>query len=120
MDVRTEFTRLRVGADQSMIISNAAGAQVIVCRGAVWITQYGDSRDIVLTAGQSFTLDLPTGVLMSGSRADSEVILRAAPTRPAARARRGILARLLAWLDPRWGGRVGQALAGRRRVVRIA
>lgn len=120
MDVRTEFTRLRVGADQSMIINNAAGAEIIVCRGAVWITQYGDSRDIVLRAGQSFTLDLPSGVLMSGSRGESEVILRAAPARAAAGTRRGRLARLLAWFDPRWGGRVWQGLAGRRRIVRIA
>lgn len=36
---------------------DAAGWTVVCLSGTVWITQEGDSRDVVLTAGRSFTLD---------------------------------------------------------------
>ena len=40
-----------------MNLSGAAGWTVTVLSGFAWITQDGDVRDIVLDAGQSFTLD---------------------------------------------------------------
>ncbi len=38
-------------------IDNGRGTQVFCLKGPVWITQEGDPRDIILSAGQSFLLD---------------------------------------------------------------
>ena len=38
-------------------LDNARGKQVHVEHGCAWITQDGDTRDVVLDAGQSFLLD---------------------------------------------------------------
>lgn len=38
-------------------LEHAAGTRITVWSGCVWITQQDDSRDIVLAAGQHFTLD---------------------------------------------------------------
>lgn len=120
MDVQSEFTRLRLASDESIIINDAAGTELVVCRGTVWVTQYGDSRDIILKTGQSFTLELPQGALMSGTCGDAEVVLRAAPSGRRQAASRGWVARLLGLFDPRWRSRVQQSLVGRRRIEYLA
>ncbi|HJZ42378.1 MAG TPA: DUF2917 domain-containing protein [Hyphomicrobiaceae bacterium] len=38
-------------------IENGKGTEVLCLQGAVWITQEGDPRDIVLSPGQSFVVD---------------------------------------------------------------
>jgi hypothetical protein len=38
-------------------IENSKGTEVFCLEGAVWITQEGDPRDIILSPGQSFALD---------------------------------------------------------------
>jgi len=38
-------------------IENGRGTEVLCLEGAVWITQEGDPRDIILSPGQSFVLD---------------------------------------------------------------
>jgi hypothetical protein len=43
--------------DQHIKMRDAAGWAVRALSGILWITQDGDSRDIVLEAGQSFVLD---------------------------------------------------------------
>ena len=40
-------------------IENAMGLQVSCVRGATWITQERDSRDMILASGQSVVLDRP-------------------------------------------------------------
>jgi hypothetical protein len=49
--------RLKTG--ELLDISDGEGFTVECLEGAVWITQSGDPRDIVLRAGQSFVLDKP-------------------------------------------------------------
>lgn len=46
-------------------IENARDMQVCVERGAVWITQERDTRDVMLEAGQCFRLDRDGLALMS-------------------------------------------------------
>lgn len=43
--------------DQHIYFRDAAGWMVRARSGTVWITQDGDSRDIVLKSGQSFVMD---------------------------------------------------------------
>jgi hypothetical protein len=40
-------------------IHDGAGLSVTCRDGAVWITQSNDARDVVIEAGESFTLDRP-------------------------------------------------------------
>lgn len=108
MDTRAEITTWQIAPHAPRLISDAAGTEVICLSGCVWITQYGDERDIVLKAGQSFVLELPTAVVM-GSRHGAVLTLRSASPTP----RRGLLTRLAGWLDPRTGSAVTRALAGR-------
>lgn len=48
---------VRLHAEQTLRLNDAAGWTVACVRGGVWITQEVDSRDIFLDAGDSFTLD---------------------------------------------------------------
>ena len=117
MDVRTEITRLALGPSETLVLDHALGVEVIGHKGCVWLTQYGDSRDIVLGPGQSFTLEHAAGVVMTTARG-AEFILRSSPRAVSSRA--GWLRRVAGWFDPRTGSRVGAALAGRVRMHRVA
>jgi archaeosine-15-forming tRNA-guanine transglycosylase len=60
---RGNIVRLR--ADQHLQLHGALGSAVHAIDGAVWITQDGDIRDIVLEAGQSFVIDRPSDTLLT-------------------------------------------------------
>lgn len=119
MNMPTQITRLALGPRETMVLDHAQGVEVIARQGCVWLTQHGDSRDIVLDQGQSFTLESAAGVVMTTSRG-AELILRAAQPGSAAISRAGWLRRLAGWLDPRAGSRVCAALEGRVRMHRVA
>jgi Protein of unknown function (DUF2917) len=61
------------------------GDRVECLDGSVWITQDGDPRDVVLDAGESFTLDRP-GTALVYALADARVVVQR-PAGPALRAR---------------------------------
>jgi Protein of unknown function (DUF2917) len=72
-------------------IDNGRGQQVTCVRGVVWVTQEHDSRDIILSAGQSAVLDR-RGLAVVYAFKDALVTVGAAmqlpaPSRPAERAR---------------------------------
>lgn len=108
MDTHYGITTRQLAPRATQMLTDAAGTELICRHGCVWITQYGDDRDIVLQAGQSYVLDLPTAVVMSSCHG-AELTLRAALPAP----RRGWLARLAGWLDPRSGSAVTRELAER-------
>lgn len=58
-----------------------AGHRVLCLDGSVWVTQDGDPRDLVLDAGESFTLDR-RGTALVYALADSSVEVHAAPSAP--------------------------------------
>ena len=81
----------------SLGLQRRAGDRIECVSGAVWVTQDGDLRDIVLNAGESFRLDRNGRALVS-ALADAGVILHTAKRpRLAARLRR-IAATARMWL----------------------
>ena len=56
---------VRLHADQHLQLRGALGSSVQAVSGAVWLTQDGDLRDIVLEAGQRFVIDRPATTLLS-------------------------------------------------------
>ena len=51
------FLPTRIATGQPMRIVDGTGTEICNVEGAVWITQAGDPRDIVLAAGERFRLD---------------------------------------------------------------
>jgi Protein of unknown function (DUF2917) len=64
-------------------IDNGRGQQVTCVKGVVWVTQEHDSRDIILSAGQSAILDRP-GLAVVYAFKDALVTVGAAMQLPAA------------------------------------
>jgi len=119
MDARTEISRVVLAPHETMVLDQAFGVEVIARKGCIWLTQYGDSRDIVLSPGQSFTLSHALGVVMTTARGAEFILrptLRTAATTPQA----GWVRWLTGWFDPRAGSRAGAALDGRVRMHRVA
>jgi hypothetical protein len=68
---------IRLERDQHLRLNDARGWQVKSVNGTVWITQEGDSRDIVIKKGQSFVLDRDGTTLLSALN-DADLHLQAA------------------------------------------
>lgn len=85
---------------QELRLEQAHGLSIACHQGQLWLTQYGDSRDIVLNAGGEFTIDGGTAVIVSALRT-SQLCLR----RPTS-ATSSVWQRLGRWLGgalgPRW------------------
>jgi hypothetical protein len=85
LDPAGKTIRLRKG--QYLRIEDVAGWSIRAFAGTAWLTQDGDTRDVVLEAGQIFTPDRPGAVLLSPlgearlciSRADGYHAARRAP-----------------------------------------
>jgi Protein of unknown function (DUF2917) len=65
-------------------IENARGLRISCVRGAAWITQERDPRDLILAAGQSFVLDRP-GLAVAYAFKDAVITLAPAWQLPAPR-----------------------------------
>lgn len=64
-------------------LSNVQGWTVRALDGSVWITQDGDIRDVVISAGQSFVLNRNTPALLSAfGKAHISLRLETARPRP--------------------------------------
>lgn len=57
MNIELNQDGLCLKPKQVVKVRNGKGHSVICHSGSVWVTQDGDSRDVILRAGESFTLD---------------------------------------------------------------
>ncbi len=57
-----------------LVVLNPSGKTVTCVRGCLWITQDGDPKDVVIAAGDSYTLDRAGRMLVSALE-DSSVML---------------------------------------------
>lgn len=69
---------------QILRVRNGKGTTVRVVSGAVWVTQDGDARDVVLEAGKDFVLDR-SGMAVLAPLSEGRVRLVLGDARAAAR-----------------------------------
>jgi hypothetical protein len=71
MNLKLTRAELRLEPHQVVGLRDAEGTRVQVRRGRVWITQDRDGRDLLVAAGNAFTLDRPGLALLHAlERAD--------------------------------------------------
>ncbi|TVO68476.1 DUF2917 domain-containing protein [Denitromonas ohlonensis] len=90
----------------TLVLAQMAYAEVSCQAGGVWITQYGDHRDVLLKPGQSVVLDLPTATVMTASDGAEVLITR----RPVPAQRPSFARWLVGLFDPRWSSRASCAV----------
>jgi hypothetical protein len=59
-------------------IQDGEGLSVTCRNGVVWITQSNDARDVVIAAGESFTLDRPGLALVAAPNGPASITVRKA------------------------------------------
>jgi hypothetical protein len=64
---------------QVVKVRGGRGHSIVCERGTVWVTQYGDPRDVVLRAGESLTLDRRGLALVQAFEPGAIRIARAEP-----------------------------------------
>lgn len=74
--MKATFDAVRLGLEhrQNMSLVQALGTRLTCVSGCLWVTQYRDTRDIVLAAGESFVLDRPGVAVIQAIRPSSLVI----------------------------------------------
>ena len=80
--MRIEFNQkeLCLKKNQLVKVRGGIGHTVLCHSGSIWVTQDGDPRDVVLGAGQVFTLDRSGPALLQAFESGSVSIRRAAPS----------------------------------------
>jgi len=74
MDLSQIAGSLPLRSGQPLRVENSYGRRISVLEGHVWVTQDGDPRDIVLSAGQDFVFDRPTRAVLSALDGDARII----------------------------------------------
>lgn len=96
MNIELNQSGLCLKTKQVAKVRGAKGRSIVCHSGSVWVTQVGDARDIVLSAGDSFTLDREGLALLLAFEPSAVSI---APAKEQTRAKR-----LTAWLKSALSG----------------
>ena len=80
-DLNLASTSLRKG--EALHLQHALGQRIEALDGRVWITMDGDLRDVVIDAGEGFTVDRSSDVLLS-AMSDAQFVLLTATAATAA------------------------------------
>lgn len=76
MNISVSHSRLRLKDQQQISVIDGKGARIACREGRIWITQHRDAVDVLLFAGEGFTLDR-NGVSIVQALADSIVAVDA-------------------------------------------
>jgi len=71
-ELRHPLTNLSAGS--MLRVRDGQGRAIVVFEGQVWITLDNDPRDIILSAGESFSIDRP-GLTLAQALRDSKMML---------------------------------------------
>ncbi|HTT10948.1 MAG TPA: DUF2917 domain-containing protein [Burkholderiaceae bacterium] len=72
MNIQLQQGRLQLARSRHVQVIDGRGSAMHCLAGSVWVTQDGDPRDIVLAAGESFTLDRD-GIAIVYATADAAI-----------------------------------------------
>ena len=86
MKIEFSSSGVLLAKGQTLKLPEAAGVRVASQSGTVWITQDGDPRDIVLTAGDSVVLERSTPTIV---QAFEPALITIADPKPVRRTARG-------------------------------
>ncbi len=74
MDLSQIAGSIAVPHQTPLRIERTRGQRIAVLEGHVWITQDGDPRDIVVSAGDDFVFDRDTPALVSALGGDARIV----------------------------------------------
>jgi hypothetical protein len=103
MQVNAPPFRVSLRWGRPLTVSDGMGTCITARRGAVWITQDNDLRDVVLSSGESFMLEQPALAIVQAFDSAEIVVSPPPPRRPAqspARAQRLLQAVRRAFRNP--------------------
>ena len=83
MQVNAPPFRVSLRWGRPLTVSDGKGTCITARRGAVWITQDNDLRDVVLSSGESFMLEQPALAIVQAFDSAEIVVNPPASRRPA-------------------------------------
>jgi len=74
MDLSQIAGSIPLRSGQPLRIENGYGRHISVLEGHVWVTQDGDPRDVVLSAGEDFVFDRRAMAVLSALDGDASIV----------------------------------------------
>lgn len=103
---------VRIAAGEVRVMDDVFGVEFRCLEGRIWLTQYGDDRDVVLEGGRGFVPASAAVVVVSSSR--GALLSLSRPLGRVTTDPRPWWRRALSAFGPRGGGAMARSLQGRQ------